>query len=476
MIQWSVCRANGGSVLPTVIARRFARSRGTQKQHARAAGNEPAGVASFSPPSVPPLLRPTRGGVASSQLGGFVTADTPSISSLRADIDLMRKERVFEEHIRQTLKKRADDASRQASIANSERSQSHGVLRGPSSAAIGPAAPPPYNITDGAVGDAIKASDWLLNRRIQRDVADVLRRRKSANSSDGSSMKLAQMAGVLRAAPSAIGDNSAAVKDLARRVERALKQYAPDSQLNDVSSGDPVYLAAVLDVVHEATDSELRLWLRLGLIDPLWWDDATVEEVGETGDVDNDDDPLHVTLSAGRCCSYINAAMQRLAHADMPPPDVSPAVLKAERGDFGDISEKELRALEDFEKQNGQALGRSFAPSSPLLAQLSKTDAKIQASLDVLERVKRDTLLDSEFQSAVAYVNALHEGRLNSLERVKPKPRTKAAEVPYFFGSNRSRPPPEADMNLPQPSMSREERISLRRRRSLKVLRQRYTK
>jgi hypothetical protein len=473
------CSTICGEALVIATARRWARMRTTKKSRVSNVDHDdhdgtgitfaPSGFAS-------PSLRP-----AGSQpvVGGFVAADTPSISALRADIDAMRKERTFAEHVRK---------AQQASKAEAVETQRH-PLRVMDT--VLPVTSPSYNLRDGHVGDAIRASDWLLNQRAERDITDVLRKKKTATSSMSSrehSLKLARLAGIVRS-PSDISANCDAVTSLSEAVQAALARYDTKSALlGDYSSKDPVYLAALLDVILAASHAELKQWLALGVIDPLWWDDVQIEappgdrmSVAEragttTETTDLDDDPLQVALAASRVGAYVRAVTQSITYGDVPPPDVATAVLKAERGAFGDVSEKELRALEVFEDSNSRALGRSFAPSSPVLAELGKLDKKVQSSLEVLECVKRNTLLDKDFQDAVEYVNALHEGRQTSRERVRSSQRSSSTEVPYFFGSSRSRLPPAADMNLPEPAPSREEKMRMQRKKKLKQLRQRYSK
>jgi hypothetical protein len=469
-----------------VASRRWARSRGGAKKSRQTDDILPQEL--FTPSSAAPSLRQA----TASASAAFATANTPSISSMRAEIESMRKEKYFEEVIRKEQQAKA----RTMKAVGSQLQQRRGGQGAASTATILPAVAPSYNVTEGVVGDALKANEWLVGRRIQRDVADVLRpktqRPGSSNStSHRDGMRLAELSGVLRA-PTLSAANTTVVNDLARRVRDALKRYAPQMELSDVSLRDPLYTAALVDVVQSAPENDLREWLRLGLIDPLWWSDdadapypvtnnsstATALAAEHLEDnVADDLDPLQAALLAGSCSAFVGAASERLTFGDVPPPDIAPAILKAERGDFGSVSEKELRALELFETQSGagQALTRSLSPSSPLLAALAKRDDNIKKSVEVLERVKRETLLDKQFQEAVEHVNVLHEGRVASMEKLRPNPRPVAASMPYFFGSPRSRPPPAADMNLPAPALSQAERTSIRRKRKLKVLRQRFS-
>lgn len=461
------------------VSRRWARSRGSASK-VRQVEEKPAQEL-FQPTAVAPSLRQPTGSASAA----FATANTPTISSMRAEIESMRREKHFEESLRKeqiaAKAQHAKDGGNLQRGTNQFRQRTEMIV---------PATAPSYNVTDGAMGEALKANEWLIGRKLQRDISDVLRPKTSSSSSASSdSARLVELSGVLPAPHSLSAASTKIVEDLSRRVRTALQRYAPSTELSDVGVNDLLYTAAVVDVVQSASDADLRVWLRLGLIDPLWWgasddfSESTLPDASSSSAAselleEDSLDPLRAALLAGNCSAFVGAASERLKFGDLPPPDVAPAILKASRGDFGNISEKELRALEGYEKSSGpgQGIARSMSPSSPLLAELAKRDSSIKTSLDVMERVKREALLDKQFQEAVEHVNVLHEGRIASMEKLRPSPRPSAAAVPYFFGSQRSRPPPQADMNLPAPALSPGERQSLRRKKKLMLLRKRFSR
>lgn len=240
----------------------------------------------------------------------------------------------------------------------------------------------------------------------------------------------------------------------------------------------------------------------------------------------------------------------------MPSIDLAPVLAKVERHRYEDITEKELRLLEQYEEKaafrfsskaspdrsniagsasaasNPRELSTSFlnhamAPSNTFLYAIAQKDEKLRRSLETLERIKRETLLDPGFQDAVQFAHAEEEasvaphfngmstgalsamgsadesaedstlsgksreaqGKLVQLGRVQGRaqrshllrgPMARSAyapeDIPYFYNSVRSIVPPRGAFNLPNPAPTKQERMWSRGQRRKQHRRSRYSK
>jgi hypothetical protein len=153
--------------------------------------------------------------------------------------------------------------------------------------------------------------------------------------------------------------------------------------------------------------------------------------------------------------------------------DVAATVTKYRRGLYSQISEAELTALEARDEQAADTVTDATASPNSFLRAVANRDAKVKQSLDVLDRARRAAVLDPTFQRALEYTNARAQERFSTASGLRVRMRRKAAEVPLFFASPHSRPPPRADVGLPRPKPSPAERAAVRRERRVKK-RKRY--
>lgn len=233
---------------------------------------------------------------------------------------------------------------------------------------------------------------------------------------------------------------------------------------------------------------------------------------------------------------------------DVPPIDLAPTIVKTKRRQFDNVTEDELRQLEQYEESavmhlplkepfpstgESQAvkaepcnvcvpaamLERALFPSNCFLNAVAQKDAALRRSLEQMERIKRETLLDPEFQEAVRFAHAVEEasvaphlrgwGRsdgddgdgsgeengapLRATRRTVSKREKRAARshqlrgpmarspyspevIPYFYNDMRSIVPPRGAFNLPDPAPTKAERAALRGRRRRARKGARYSK
>lgn len=185
----------------------------------------------------------------------------------------------------------------------------------------------------------------------------------------------------------------------------------------------------------------------------------------------------------------------------LPHFDLSPVLEKAMKKNFSDISKTDLSALEKYEesksvklqaKRNSNIhqlsiseaiLHRALLPSNQFLSAVSQYDPALKKSLDILERVKRHTLLDPIFQEAVAISKEMerkaeYEGA-GSVNKVKERRKmggfkgskdpfareSVLTDMPLFYSSKHNVVPPHGRYSLPSPRLPRETQKILQRRR-----------
>lgn len=417
---------------------------------------------------------------------GFVASEAPSIASIRSEVETLRRRKQEEEAARrlaEEVKMSKSAASQGASVAAATEAFTGTLINN---------VKPSYSLQDASLQQALAAHDFIARRRCQRDVDDVLRKKKASDS-----LRLAMMSTRISLCVGGDKDRTACMASFQSLLKEKIHSLMSASDDHNkpaataspvlVEPGDPVHQLATFMIIEEATPDVLRRWIKFGVVDPLWWlsseeltaagggDAAVSASSGPAGGDELHDERLPSTHeSLHRTCEMVATAATQLKHMDLPPADVAPVILKAEQGQFESVMEKELKALEAYEKSDAKLHGQAWSCSSPLLKELAKDDPKLRASLDVLERVKRATLFDKKFQEALDYVHALEKARYDSVEKIAPKPRTQAAEVPYFFGSRLSQPPPSADMNLSPPKPSKLEQGKARRRQKIMRLKRRF--
>lgn len=187
--------------------------------------------------------------------------------------------------------------------------------------------------------------------------------------------------------------------------------------------------------------------------------------------------------------------------ADLPSVELSPTIEKAMHKNFSDIRRADLDALESYEelrsvklKSNESSkthlfsiseaiLQRALFPSNKFLSAVSKHDISLKKSLDVLERVKRHSLLDPAFQDAVMISKEMEKNveragsESSSITRQRRKigiisgskdplaQQNGVTEMPFFYSSKHNVVPPHGRFSLPSPRLPREAQRTQRRRR-----------
>lgn len=193
--------------------------------------------------------------------------------------------------------------------------------------------------------------------------------------------------------------------------------------------------------------------------------------------------------------------------ADLPSVELSPTFEKAMHKTFSDIRKADLGALESYEElrsvklqsnENSKThhfsiseavLQRALFPSNYFLSAVSKHDMPLKKSLDVLERVKRHSLLDPAFQEALLVSKEMEKNieisgsESSSKTRQRKKigsssvlkdpfaQRNGVTETPFFYSSRHNVVPPHGRFSLPSPRLPREvQRIQRRRKRKENTL------
>ena len=104
---------------------------------------------------------------------------------------------------------------------------------------------------------------------------------------------------------------------------------------------------------------------------------------------------------------------------------------------------------------------RALTPSNRFIYEVGKRfEPALLDSLNTLERIKRNTLLDADFQAAVHYVHTYHDNVVSPIKNatLPTKEPRRAVDLPPFFGVRSSRPPPKASYNVPDEPVRRKSR------------------
>ena len=438
----------------------------------------------------------------------FVSSSSASLDAVRREIDEMNAKAQRTNFERQ-VKLEAATATLSPAAAGSARSSPSGGNT--TAISLSPQLLPTFDPLQPKVVDSLRCRDTLVQNRLMRDVTEVLRRRREEDILKLLKHALPEFANTIKqpaalnltaknAAEGRIGalaSNSSAAVHSTQRLRDTL--YKLRDLINDVRASSIEVLddASILAVAcDKLSDDELSELMRAGVLDPLSSFDSMTsvfEEVGRDGAISgstdvaavskpqpssdaadkNDADDFLLVDSVERVAQVVEAleTSEKLFEAltgDMngqPTEDLAPVLIKANRGIYAQVSEAELELLERHEEAGRDAVTDATASPNTLLRAMAKVDPKIEASLNVLDRARRTAVLDAPFQDSLAYVELRAKEKFNSLSGLKVKMRPKAAEVPFFFANALSKPPPAADMNLPTPKPSFEERRAARSER-----------
>ncbi|GET92597.1 hypothetical protein, conserved [Leishmania tarentolae] len=428
------------------------------------------------------------------------------------------------------------------------------------------------------VVDGVAQRSFLLHERRFKDADDVLR--KSTSTTD------TQRYMTLTFSPSP--EQRAHLVEILKRMqvqwsaelEKLTRasisiQSSPQSSTNttvEASSGVTSRLAW-LTVLDELSDEDIRALWESGILDAetllsLLSDissgtpsrtESTVVPENTRGD--NSQDASHEDAPADLLFDEKIKYVQQLHYlqeitntiretelGDVPPIDLAPAIVKAKRRQFDDVTKDELLQLEQYEESAvmhlplkepspntgasravkagpcnvcvpAAMLERALFPSNCFLNAVAQKDAVLRRSLERMERIKRETLLDPEFQEAVRFAHTVEEASvaphlrgwsssdgddgdvsgessstpLRATRRTVSKHEKRAARshqlrgpmarspyspevIPYFYNDMRSIVPPRGAFNLPDPAPTKAERAALRGRRRRARKGARYSK
>lgn len=347
------------------------------------------------------------------------------------------------------------------------------------------------------------------------------------------------------------------------------------------SDTNTVSKLAWMQVLEQLSDQEVRLLWEANVLDAdtlaSLFAEAPNEETDSVGNAseevadDSGDAPavgslLNEKIDLVQRLHYLQELTTSICETELgnvPSIDLAPTLLKVQRRQFADVSEEELRKLEQYgeapamqlsvaeqklqapaevnSKRSGTPqnkppiqigvpaaiLDRALTPSNSFLSAISEKDAALKKSLEGLERIKREALLDPEFQEAVRFAHAVEEASVaphlhgqplgsdgamrgeesaaeddatgsgsisrGAAQRVVSKRERRAARsrqlrgpiarspyspevVPYFYNDMRSIVPPRGAFNLPKPTPTKAERAEMRGRRRRAYQRSRYRK
>lgn len=194
---------------------------------------------------------------------------------------------------------------------------------------------------------------------------------------------------------------------------------------------------SIAEHVASMTDEQLREAMDVGAINP--------EDLMDEGCSDEAEALPNEDLATQSECATIRAAEELGSVAAGDPTDAAASALqKARSGLNGDITERELQALEEHEKASSHWLWQT----NRLLSYVARKDAAVRHSIDALDRARRAALRDADFQEAVAYARQLERAQRQSIPS-RGSPRPSSGDVPRFFGSKYEHPPPRAGSGVP---------------------------
>jgi hypothetical protein len=410
--------------------------------------------------------------------------------------------------------------------------------------------------------DGLAQRSFLLQQKRFQDADEVLR--KSGNESD--TRRFVK----LTYAPTS-EETAQLVSLLLRMRGQWVSEHEKLSSSSDFSgnSSDAELLArmAWMQVLEQLSDEEVRLLWEANVLDAETLESlfsGTTEEAKHVPEIKHDEDDashapgtsptvslLDEKINYVHKLQYLQELTASICETELgsvPSIDLAPTLVKAQRRQFADITEKELHKLErygetaamrlsvsgdDSQKsaesdsvQQPQARNKPFAridvpasildraltPSNTFLSAVAENDASLKRSLEGMERIKREALLDPEFQEAVRFAHAVEEASVaphlygqpigsggsaraheetsddasaaadsTAVRRVSKRERRAARSrefrgpmarssyspeaVPYFYNDMRSIVPPRGSFNLPDPAPTKAERAEQRGRR-----------
>ncbi|KAG5466672.1 hypothetical protein LSCM1_00841 [Leishmania martiniquensis] len=427
------------------------------------------------------------------------------------------------------------------------------------------------------VVDGVAQRSFLLQERRFKDADDVLR--KSRNATD--TLRYMELAFSLSP------EQRAHLMEVLQRMhaqwteerekltsERCSPQGSPNDSVDATAQVDSTASRlAWLTVLEGLPDEDIRALWGVGILDsetllPLL-SDAPLETLSpkESSDVpenassnggqETSDESAHASLLLDEKIMYVQQLhyLQEITNTiretelgDVPPIDLAPTIAKARQRRFDNITQDELRQLEQYEESAvmhlplekpsllagashevkvetcnvgipAAMLDRALFPSNHFLNAVAQKDAVLRRSLERMERIKREALLDPEFQEAVRFAHTVEEAsvaphlhgwgsgygngtkiseagngtRLQAIRRTVSKRDKRAARsrqlrgpmarspysaevIPFFYNDKRSIVPPRGAFNLPEPALTKAERAALRGRRRRARNGARYTK
>ncbi|KPA85962.1 putative mitochondrial hypothetical protein [Leptomonas pyrrhocoris] len=409
--------------------------------------------------------------------------------------------------------------------------------------------------------DGVAQRSFLLQQKRFQDTDEVLR--KSGKGED--TRRFVQLA---------FAPSSEQTAQLVNLLQRMSAQWSSEKdQLSsssdyaaDTRDTDTLERVAWMQVLEQLSDEEVRLLWEANVLDvetlASLFSEQSEKERRPENDVSEDvaEDSTSFTPSNSLLVEKIDY-VQRLQYLQeltkficeteigkVPSIDLAPILVKVQRRQFVDITEDELRKLEQNEESASMRLSasmdkpqasppdasvqhptlptkasiqievpastldRALTPSNAFLSAVAEKDAALKKSLEGMERIKREALLDPEFQEAVRFAHAVEEASVaphlhglatrsdslaqtdekdakddksafrNDARQVMTKRERRAARnrqlrgpmtrspysaevVPYFYNDMRSIVPPRGAFNLPAPTPTKAERAELRGRR-----------
>ncbi|CAJ1992896.1 hypothetical protein - conserved [Leishmania donovani] len=428
------------------------------------------------------------------------------------------------------------------------------------------------------VVDGVAQRSFLLQEKRFKDADDVLR--KSRNASDTRrymaltfSSSPEQRAHLVEVLKRMQAQWAAECEKLTRASDPTQSFSSSNINATVEASSSAVSRLAWLTVLEGLPDEDIRALWEAGILDaetllsllsePLsdtfspTERSAVSERTRNDGGQDTSDEDAPAGMLFNEKIKYVQQLhyLQEITNTiretelgDVPPIDLAPAIVKTKRRRFDDVTEDELRQLEQYEESAAMhlplkepfpskgasrvvkaetfnvcvpaaMLERALFPSNCFLNAVAQKDAALRRSLERMERIKRETLLDPEFQEAVRFAHAVEEasvaphlrgwdssngddGDVSGEEKGAPpratrrtvsKREKRAARshqlrgpmarspyspevIPYFYNDMRSIVPPHGAFNLPDPAPTKAERAALRGRRRRARKGTRYSK
>ncbi|KAG5492505.1 hypothetical protein JKF63_01083 [Porcisia hertigi] len=413
------------------------------------------------------------------------------------------------------------------------------------------------------VVDGVAQRSFLLQEKRFKDADDVLRKNKNVadtrrymalafSSSPEQRTRLLDVLKRMQAQWAVEMDKLTKASDSPQGIS---KENINDTAADDLGAASRL---AWLTVLEELSDEDIRALWKTDILDAETLSSLLSESLGEPSAAENSCGSGSAGSNGTRLTPEMNSSpdllldekikyVQQLHHleeitntiretelSDVPSIDLAPTIVKARGRQFESVTEEELRQLEEYEESGAMHLSlkkqspstgavkaeacnvdistamldRVLFPSNRFLNAVAQKDASLRRSLERMERIKRETLLDPEFQEAVRFAHAVEEAsvaphlggwasrddeggrthgeRDGSLSRSSRRALSKRDKrearslplrgpmarspyspevIPYFYNDIHSIVPPSGAFNLPDPALTKTERAALRGRR-----------